>query len=140
LTANEENEMLAGLVLKWVKEKYPERYKQTLAVASIPATFRQYLVRLLEIRWEEDGDIHAEWKREVPMWALEETKVRVKARLDDGTEIEIAGKKVEGRTWAFAEIGMVLSEPDRERRKEMVRGLAALKIAGDLRVVEVGKK
>jgi hypothetical protein len=136
---DEQNQTLAALVLPWAREQHKAKYDQTLLVASQPEVFRRYLVRLLELRWEQDGDIEADWKKNVPFWALEETNVVVHATAF-GQPIEICGRKVLNRTWAWAEMAMVMTEPDKEKRKELVRELAALKLGLDLKVVGIDEQ
>jgi hypothetical protein len=139
MVRDEQNQTLAALVLPWAREQHKTKYDQTLLVANQSVVFRKYLVRLLELRWEQDGDIEADWKKNVPFWALEETSVVVHATAF-GQPIEICGQKVLNRTWAWAEMAMVMTEPDKEKRKELVRELAALKLGLDLKVVGIDEQ
>lgn len=128
------NEALAAVILQWLREKYPERYKQTLAVASNPAVFRRHLVRHLEIRWADEPS--AEWLVNAPLSALEETSITLNARLY-GAEVVLAGNKVTGRTWGFGELNILLRlETEAERRAEF-RQLASMKEALDLTLIDV---
>jgi hypothetical protein len=133
---DEENQTIAALVLPWARERHKEKYDQTLAISNRPDVFRRYLVRLLELRWAEDGDIQADWKKNVPFWALEETNIVVRATVF-GHEIKICGSKVADRTWSWAEMRMIIAEPDKEKRRASVRELAALKFGFDLKVMGV---
>lgn len=136
---DEQVQVMAALVLPWAREKHKEKYDQTLIVANKSDVFVRYLVRLLELRWEQDGDVRADWKKDVPFWALEETSITVAAKVFEH-EIKICGKKVEDRTWAWAEMAMILKEPDKEKRKESVRELAALKLGLDLKIVGIDEQ
>jgi hypothetical protein len=127
-------ERLQALVLPWAKEKHPDKYQATLKVAGNAATFEKYLLRLLEIRWETDED--REWRLDVPLTALEETKIRQKL-IWQGTEVEICGAKVEGRTWSFAELSILTTaELERGEGKAEFERLAKVKATLDLQVVE----
>lgn len=92
---------MAALILPWAKEKHPEKYAQTLKVAPNRETFRRYMARLVEVRYEEE----AEWRMQAPLRLLEETGIKQKMRHPQtGTEIEVCGRRVEGRTWGFTEM------------------------------------
>lgn len=96
---------LSALILPWAKEKHPDKYAATLKVAVKQATFRRYVARLIEVRYEEEP----EWRERAPLRALEETSLRVRMRHPaTGTEIEVCGRGVEGRTWGFAEMAEAL--------------------------------
>jgi hypothetical protein len=136
---DEQTQTMAALVLPWAREYHKEKYDQTLIVANKPDVFVRYLVRLLELRWEQDGDVHAGWKKDVPFWALEETNITVRATIFEH-EVKICGKKVDDRTWAWAEMSMILKDPDKETRKALVRELAALKLGLDLKIVGIDEQ
>lgn len=96
------NEELFAFIGAWAKANHFEKYEATLKVAKIPATFRRYLVRLVEIRVEEDRT----FLREVPLSVLDDSKLRVKMRhRPTGAVVECAGRLAEGeRVWSFAEL------------------------------------
>ena len=98
------NEQLAKLILPWAKERHPEKYQQTLRVAAIHDTFRRYMLRLVEIRVEEEPG----WINEVSVLVLEETKLvqRLKDR-QTGDVYEVKGKLADGpRITTFAELAL----------------------------------
>jgi hypothetical protein len=66
-----ENETLLGLIGAWAKKHHPEKYEQTLRVATNPTVFRRYLLRLVELYVNEDR------KRatELPVSVLDETSL-----------------------------------------------------------------
>lgn len=128
------NERLAAVILPWAKDKYPERYQQTLAVASKPDTFQRYMVRLVELRWKEEPD--TEWLLRVPLTVLEETDISLKARLF-GREVVVCGKKVLDRTWSFGELYCLMIDPDKDSRRTTVEDLIHVKHTFDLRTEEV---
>jgi nuclear transport factor 2 (NTF2) superfamily protein len=100
------NEELAALILPWAHEHMSDAYEQTLRVANRPAVFRNYLVRLIERRWEREP----EWRLQVPLRALEETGVTATlwARAI-GERIIVKGKRAEGeRHWSFGELCSML--------------------------------
>jgi len=96
------NEMLVALILPWAKEHHPEKYAQTIQMVKHQPTFRKYLTRLIEIRWETDPT----FRSEAPCWALEETSIV--ARLRDrktGEIFEVKGRNATGgRVWSFQEM------------------------------------
>jgi hypothetical protein len=124
---------LGGIVLPWAKERHPDKYAATLKVAKEPATFRNYLLRLLEIRWAEDTDARAEWKLDVELSMLEETAIQ-QAIVFRGHDLTFAGKKVEGRVWSFAELRALVEAGDDGAELERLR---RVKDALDLEIVSV---
>lgn len=100
------NEELAALILPWAKEHKPEPYAKTLAVAGKPDTFRAYLARLIELRWNEEK----EWRTSAPLRALEETALVVRMRHPGiGVEIEVKGRRAPGgRQWGFCSMADML--------------------------------
>lgn len=120
---------LCAIILPWAKEKHAEKYTQTLAVAREPTTFRRYLVRLIEIRCEEEG--HA-WTGVVPLDVLEESAVTMSFRAGD-TVLEVKGRLAAGdRVWSFAELAMLVTEPDLDARKQALAMLVRAKTTLDL--------
>lgn len=65
------NEEILALVGPWAKAEHPDKYKATLQQVSMPARFRAYLLRLVELRAEAEP----KWVREVPVSILDETRV-----------------------------------------------------------------
>lgn len=98
------NDDLARLILPWAKEHHPDKYQQTLKVAAIPATFRRYMLRLVEIRCTDEP----EWIKTVNVLVLEETGLT--KRLKDnqtGDVYEVKGRLAEGpRITTFAELAL----------------------------------
>lgn len=128
------NEAAAAVILPWVKENYPERYKQTLEVASNEDTFARFLARLVELRWEEEPDV--KWLLQIPLSMLEQTKLELRARLY-GAEIVLAGQRVKDRSWSFAELIGLLRAGNETERRAMFEQLRVMKQTLDLRVEEV---
>lgn len=93
---------LQRVVLPWAKVRHPEKYEQTLKVAGVRRSFEAYLLRLLEIRYAEEPAARGT----LPILALEETKLVVRARLRDGRAVEFKGRKLSPRTHAIAELAM----------------------------------
>lgn len=81
-----------ALVAAWAKAKHPEKYDATLKVARNPETFRKYLVRLVEIRCEED----LAFIRDVPLSVLDETHIVKRFAIPPGwgdkREFKIGGR------------------------------------------------
>lgn len=88
------------LVLPWAKEFHPEKYQATIAMkAKDIARYRKFLLRLVEVRWEESK----EWRREVPLSVLERTSLTQKIKVK-GSDIviEVKGRGAPGErqfTW-----------------------------------------
>lgn len=104
---SETEAILAMAILPWAKEHHPEKYKATLEVASRPAAFRNYMARLIEIRWQED----VEWRMSAPLDALEETSIRARFRhRPSNRTIEVAGRLSTPRLWAWGELAEMLEK------------------------------
>lgn len=122
------NDELAGVILPWAKQYHPDKYDATLKAAAVPATFRRYLLRLVEIRWAEasaEGASEEEraWRLTVPVSVLDETSVRLKVlRRPTGEVMEFQGDKAEGeQTHRFHELVMGPDEFDAlQRAKQML--------------------
>jgi hypothetical protein len=93
---------LQAAVLPWAKIHHPEKYEMTLKVASNPKSFRAYLLRLLEIRYQED----AAGRGELPIFALEETGLTITVRLKDGRKVQFQGRQVKDRRRKIRELAM----------------------------------
>jgi hypothetical protein len=94
------NQMQAW-VLPWTKANHPDWYKATLKVAADKVAFHKYLIRLVEVRWQEEPGA----RETAPVTVLEQTGLVI--RLKDkgsGEVLEFAGVKVEGRARAIAEL------------------------------------
>lgn len=85
------NDDLCALVLPWCKAEHPDHYQKTLKVAVNPIAFRKYLLRLVELRAEEDKH----WRnRECPIKVLDETSLSIQVRRKETGEMwEFKGKK-----------------------------------------------
>jgi hypothetical protein len=90
------NEELLALVGPWAKARHPEKYKATLAQVAKPRAFRNYLIRLIEIRCEEEPDFYLDPGLTVSV--LDETnlmrRIRIKAT---GDEFVVAGAGYKGQ-------------------------------------------
>lgn len=90
-----------SLILPWAKDKHPDKYRATLQVVNAPKVFEKYLIRLIEIRLEAEP----EWLREVPLWALDETKTVLKVRhKPTGKVLEIRGRRAAPRQYGFSDL------------------------------------
>lgn len=105
-------EALCALILPWAKEHEPEKYAATLAVIQNARTFRRYLVRLVEIRWDKET---WEWRRTIPLDVLEESAItiRVRCRATNRT-LEVKGRLAAPREWSFGELAVATSPDDLE--------------------------
>jgi hypothetical protein len=104
------NEEIAGLILPWAKAQHPEKYAATLQVATVPATFRRYLIRLIEIRHAEAP---GQWINDVALAVLEESAVTMRFRHGPTRlELEVKGRLAKPRQWTFVELQALLETPD----------------------------
>lgn len=95
-----EMETLVALVLPWAKDRHPGKYAETVKVIGKPSVFRAYLLRLVELRWEEDKG----WRREVPFDILDETAITARFKRGDYS-FEVKGKRAAmPRVWTFEEL------------------------------------
>jgi hypothetical protein len=118
-------EALQAVVLPWAKAKHPDKYAMTLKVAHNPASFKAYLLRLLEIRWEEEP----ETRGGLPILALEETSVVVRTRLKNGKEVEFHGRNSPRRRLDSFRIAELALPRDEWEQLQHVRELFDLEYA-----------
>ncbi len=122
------NKTLAPAILPWAKEHQPTMYDDTVAqYKQSLRRFRNYCVRLIEIRWKEDRA----WRMTVPASILEHTDISVTFE-QQGWSFTVSGKKCTHRTWSFLELAMLMDVDD-------FYAMALLKYEFDLEVVSVTK-
>ena len=98
-----ETETLSALILPWAKERHPEKYEKTLAVVGREETFRAYLVRLVEVRWNEEKA----WRGTVPLSVLELTSLQVTMlHRPSGTKVVCGGRQAKDRLFSFYDLTM----------------------------------
>lgn len=105
-------EEIAALILPWAEANHPEKHAATLAVQSQPRTYRRYLIRLLEIRWEEDSKT---WRNEIPLSVLDESAVRMTTHhRATGTPIHVGGRlaRIPPPDVSFGMLSIALKTPD----------------------------
>ncbi len=92
---------LAELVMPWAEQHHPEKAATVRAEAD-PIRRRRLLVRLVELRWEQDAAARATF----PLLALHETALAVRMRhRGTGLVIEVKGKRAPRPwQWTFAEL------------------------------------
>jgi hypothetical protein len=123
------NEEIAALILPWAKANEPEKYQATLAVAQNARTFRRYMIRLIEIRWQQDP---ADWIKSVPLSVLEDSGVVMRLRWGEHI-LEVKGRLAPPpRIWGFAELVVLTSN------KESMQLMVDIKNTLDLELVSVG--
>jgi hypothetical protein len=119
------NDELVALILPWAKTAHPDKYESTLAVAKNAATFRRYLIRLIEIRWSEEPA----WASSaiVPLSVFEESALTMTfVHRPTGTSFEVKGRLAPGpRVWTFAELAMLTALPVDERTATLTQLVAA---------------
>lgn len=93
---------LEQLVLPWAEIRHPEKHAQTIAQRTLPKTYRRYLLRLVEIRCEED---RAWMTSQVPVSVLDETSLTRKLRdRRTGLVLTFGGSRARGVLFRFAEL------------------------------------
>lgn len=122
------NETLAALILPWAKEKHPSKYSDTVKAVRKPDVFRRYMVRLVEIRVEEEP----EFRGQVPLSILDETKLTARFKRGD-YEFEVRGAgsvKSQGpRVWCWTELA--LTPEQFEERRAWKEALELERVEGD---------
>jgi hypothetical protein len=84
------NENLLAYIGPWAKEHHPEKYEATLKQVAKPSTFRNYLLRLIEIRAAEEPG----WFTTLPVSVLDETAIKRTLTIKStGQTYIVAGKK-----------------------------------------------
>lgn len=117
-------EALSALILPWAKTEEPAKYAMTLEVSRVPETFRRYMMRLVELRWERD----VAWRTQVPVAVLEDSAIEgTLRRRSDGREFVFRGRRKQPRRWAWAELALDKAEFER---------LVVLKDTFDLELVD----
>jgi hypothetical protein len=101
LIKGQTNEDLLGYIGAWAKEHHREKYDATLQQVAKPTAFRNYLLRLIEIRAAgPDGNAFIST---LPVSVLDETAIKRTLTIrSTGQSYVVAGKKYEGSadmTW-----------------------------------------
>lgn len=84
-----QNEELAALVLAWAKANKSDAYQKTIQVSANPVVYRNYLLRLTELRFEADKD----FRLACPVRILDETALQIRLKDENGTVHIYSGKK-----------------------------------------------
>ena len=102
------NTELEALVLEWAEQHHPEKHAQTIAQREKPDTYRRFLLRLIEIRVEEEPG----WLRKVPARILDETKIVAQLRdRETGRFLTFAGERAKmPQAHRFSELDMLPSD------------------------------
>jgi hypothetical protein len=126
------NDQLAAVILPWAKAQHEQKYTDTIKVAGNAKTFRRYLIRLIEIRWAEGGD--RTWRNDLTLAVLDESAIVMHAtHRPTGTLLAISGRLATPRQWTWAELGMLMNQPD---PSAAIGQLIQLKRELDLEAVE----
>jgi len=82
------NDELGKFILTWAKSNHPDKYDKTLKVAGIPETFRRYMIRLIEIRYEQEG-----WDaiKDIPVSILDESGIVLQTQSPTGEQVTVSG-------------------------------------------------
>lgn len=98
-----DNKELLTIIGPWAKEHHPEKYEATLKQVAKPKVFRNYMIRLVEIRAAgPDGNAFVST---LPVSLLDETAIkRTLTVRSTGEKFVVAGKGYEGSadlTWTM---------------------------------------
>lgn len=106
-TVSSSTNELEHLILPWASAHHPDKYAKTLAVRGRPEAYRNYLLRLVEIRWAEDRP----WRHDAPLRALADTAIVATLRHPGtGMVVEVKGSRApEPRAWTFLELADMLA-------------------------------
>ncbi len=94
-------------ILEWAKAHEPSAYAQTLGVQEQRRTYRRYMQRLVEIRYEKDPD----WNP--PLRLLEDTNVEADFKTNDGSVFRVSGRRCPGLRKMSWSLMAILMEQDR---------------------------
>ncbi len=94
-------------IMGWAKEHEPAAHAQTLGVQEQRRTYRRYMQRLVEIRYESDRG----WNP--PLRLLEDTNVEAEFKTDDGTIFTVSGRRCPGLRKMSWTLLAILTEQDR---------------------------
>ena len=94
-------------IMEWAKEHEPSAYAQTLGVKEQRRTYRRYMQRLVEIRFEADPA----W--DPPLRLLEDTNIVANFKTDDGTVFRVKGRRCDGLRKMSWSLLAILMEQDR---------------------------
>jgi hypothetical protein len=103
-----DTEQLAELILPWAREHHREKYDATLRVATLPESFRRFLLRLIEIRCTEDPA----WRNTVPLAVLNDTSIRVTVRTKTGRTLRVGGREAPNIHLTFGMLASFRAQPD----------------------------
>jgi hypothetical protein len=95
-------------IMEWAKEHEASAYAQTLGVQEQRRTYRRYMQRLVEIRWDNDPG----W--DPPLRLLEDTNIAANFKANDGTVFRVQGRRCEGlrkMSWTLMAILMEQDKP-----------------------------
>lgn len=114
------NDELAAYILPWAKQWHPEKYAQTLQVATRPTAFRAYLLRLLELRWNDaDHFSQLEIGKVIPISVLDETALEITVEHDEFGRITYKGQRCQGPITArIAELALSKEDWQQVRRAQ----------------------
>lgn len=94
-------------VLEWAEEHEPSAYAQTLGVKEQRRTYRRYMQRLVEIRWEKEPD----W--DPPLRLLEDTNIEASFITRDGSKFQVRGRRCPGLRKMSWTLMAILVEQDK---------------------------
>lgn len=77
-------------IMPWAEHHEPVNYARTLGVKNRPGSYRIYMQRLVELRYEQD----TEW--DPPLRLLEDTSIDALFTLPDGREFHVQGRRCPG--------------------------------------------
>jgi hypothetical protein len=100
-------DFLEAHVLEWAEEHEPSAYAQTLGVKEQRRTYRRYMQRLVEIRWEAEPD----W--DPPLRLLEDTNIKATFTMKNGTVFDVSGRRCTGLRKMSWTLMAILVEQDR---------------------------
>ena len=99
--------LIESEIMEWAKEHEPSAYAQTLGVKEQRRTYRRYMQRLVEIRFDADPG----WNP--PLRLLEDTNIVANFKTGDGTVFRVKGRRCEGLRKMSWSLLAILMEQDR---------------------------
>ena len=101
-------DFIEGHIMEWAEENEPSAYAQTIGVKEQRRTYRRYMQRLVEIRFDADPG----W--DPPLRLLEDTNIAANFKANDGTVFRVQGRRCEGlrkMSWTLLAILMEQDKP-----------------------------
>ncbi len=100
-------DFIEAQIMEWAETNEPSAFAQTVGVKEQRRTYRRYMQRLVELRYEADP----EWNP--PLRLLEDTNIEARFKANDGTVFQVSGRRCPGLRKMSWTLMAILTEQDR---------------------------